>query len=504
MLKVKRQQPPVMLNAEKRIEQWRSALLEDIHTRLDVAIFLLVSSTCHRIGDAIGRLMPRYASELETLTRGQLFGLQFALSGLNGDLPHGRFIEALIADSLSPQEVRRAYKAIEHMYAYSLARDVFLTYAWGGYEIDNSTENILRFADSPDWRGGRDRAEQIISQEIKEDQARSFGLPIVYPFELVLERSVDVPPSLPLADLTSAQFVSAWMGLASHFLQSWLSGHSPVMEKESIVAMVQSLANLSADEAERFVSLVAFERKGSSALTLFHCPLVPVTTTSVLAVSPGFIFGNPTACIPRLAVHRGPGLNAYAKAVEAHFLEKLRSHFHIDRVTINTNLPYSWQDDCGDIDFVLYEPTSNRLLVAMVKAFIIPDTVEEIVRANQALEEGIRQAERARRWLENLPFTSWANTLNIALCSTPPRVQFTVIGNGFAGSDYLPIPQDIAVVDGHYLLLSRFARKSIFDAVDAYQKRLAEESTQAVDDLSFNSVKLADITIEFPSWSIAI
>ena len=491
-----------MLNAEKRIEQWRSSLLEDIHPRLDVAIFLLVLSTCHRIGDATSQF--RYASELETFIRSQLFGLQFALSGLKGDLPHGRFIEALIADSLSPQDVRRACKVIEHTSAYSHARDVFLTYAWGGYEIDNSTENILRFVDSPDWRGGRDRADQIISQEIKEDQARSLSLPLVHPVELILERSVDVPPSLPLSGLTAAQFVSAWMGLASHFSQSWLSGHSPVMEKESIVAMVQNIANLSASSAERFASLVTFERKGSSALTLFHCPLVPVTTSSVLTVSPGFIFGNPTACIPRLAVHRGLGLNAYAKAVEAHFLEKLRSHFHTDAVMISTNVPYSGQDDRGDIDFVLYESASNRLLVAMVKAFIIPDTVEEIVRANQALEEGIRQVERARRWLANLPFTSWANTLNIALCSTPPRVQFTVIGNGFAGSDYLPIPQDIAVVDGRYLLLSRFVRMSIFDAVDAYQRRLAEESSQAVEDLSFNSVKLADIIIEFPSWSIAI
>jgi hypothetical protein len=210
LLKAKRKFPDVMRNAEQRIEKWRASLLESIHPHLDVAIFLLVCTTGARLGLAASKLVPQHVSELHTLTRRQLFALQFALSGMKGELPQGKFVEDLVR--VSPEVIKRAYKALEHMYAYSLARDAFLTYAWGGYELADSTENLLLFVDSPDWRGGRDRADQIISKEIEDELARSPKVPLVLPPQLMLERSVEVPPSLPLDGLTAAEFVSAWKG----------------------------------------------------------------------------------------------------------------------------------------------------------------------------------------------------------------------------------------------------------------------------------------------------
>jgi hypothetical protein len=276
------------------------------------------------------------------------------------------------------------------------------------------------------------------------------------------------------------------------------------MAIREIVAMAQRSAGFSSNKAERFSSLVTFDRNGSAALTLFHSPLVPLTTSSVIVVPSGFAFGNPAACIPRLAVHRGQGLNEYSKEVEAYFLEKLRRHFHSGAVRMKTNVSYSETHDRGDLDFLLFEPTTNRLLIAMVKAFIIPDTVEEVVRANQALEEGIQQVERARRWLASLNSRAWADALGITLSSVAPKVQFVVIGHGFSGSDYLLIPDDVAVVDSRYLLLPRFAGSSIFEAIATYQRRLAEESAHASEGLGSNSVELAGITIEFPGWEWSI
>jgi len=504
VLKNKRSLPPRMLEAEKQIEQWRDSLLLRVHPRLDIAIYLLVSTTCYAIGYQSGRLMPHGASNLEMYTRGKLFGLQFALSDLEGDAPQGRFVEDLIVDSLRGEDGSRAFDAVTQMAAYGYVRDAFLTYAWGGYEIESPAENVLRFVDAPDWGGTRDRAEQIIGQEIKGEQGRSFTPPLIASTQRLLEERVEIYPQLPLGGLTSAQFVSAWMGLALHFSRDWLTGKCSVTERDAIVAMAEGAADLNASEAERFVSLVTFDRKGSAALTLFHCPLVPVTTSSVMAVAPGFIFGNPAACIPRLAVHRGPGLDAYAKDIAAHLLDKLRNHFRANGVTINTNLLYSGEDDRGDIDLVVYESGSNRLLIAQAKAFVVPDTVEEVVRANQALEEGLNQASRVRRWLEKLEVNAWGAALKVPLCSMPPRIQFAVIGNGFAGSDYLAIPEDIAVVDSGYLLLSRFAGRSIFDAIDAYQRRLSEETSRTVEDLGTSSFTLAGITIELPSWSVSV
>lgn len=504
MLKVKRDLPPVMLDAEKRIEQWRSSLLASVHPRRDVAIYLLIRATCYTMPYKTYQLMPNDVSKLEQLVRDKLFGLQFALSGLSGDLPEGKFMEDQVINLISEEHLIRAREAVNYMSIYAHMRDAFLTYTWGGYEVANPNENVLRFVDPPGWMGKRDRAQQVISQEIKEDTARFLMSSPSLSVQQALEKSVEVPESLSLGDLTAAQFVDAWAALVREFAQHWLKGCSPVVEQKYITIVLQREANFSASEAERFVSLVTFDRKGSHALTLFHCPLVILTTHSLIAVPPGFIFGNPNVCIPKLAVHRGPGIDAFAKEVEARLLDKLRDHFHAKGVTINTCILYSWQSGSGDIDLVIYEAVSNRLLIGQVKAFVSPDTVEEVVRANQALEEGLQQVGRVRRWLDSLNMNSWVAALRVPLLSRPPKVHFAVIGNGFAGSDYLPIPQDVAVVDAHYLLLSRFAGASIFDTIDKYQKRLLDESEKAIGEADFNSCEVAGVTIEIPSWSITI
>lgn len=499
----KREFPPVLVEAEKRIEQWRASVLKDIHPSIDVAIYLLASTTCDVIRYVTNQLMPQKISEVEIITRNNLFGLQFALSGLNGDLPPVQFNENLIVSSLRGDEFRRVAEAVIHMYTYSKARDAFLTYAWGGYEIDDSTENVLRFLNPADWTGNRDRAQQIVGQETKLEQVvdhtRYSGLTLHHQ-DLV--KAVGILPSLSLDNITAAQFASAWMGLVLYFYPLYLkTRQSLVIEKGSIVEKVQEITNLSKSEAERFINLITFDRKGTYALSLFHCPLIPVTQSSLFVVPPAFAFGNPVICIPRLAVHRGRGLNAFTKDMELYFLNKLRNHFKGNGITINTSVPYSGPNDKGDIDLVVYESLNNRLLIAQIKAFIPPDSVEEIIRANQALREGVQQINRVQQLLNNIDVNSWAGILRVPQFSTRPLVQFAVIGNGFAGSDYLPVPRTVVVVDATYLLLSRFKGTSLFDAVGEYQERLSEETTKASEQLNYNTLKLTDITIEVPSWS---
>jgi len=509
MFKKKRKFPSIMIEAEKHIEQWRASLLKQVHPRLDIAIYLLVSTACSYIGYETKRQMPHNVAILELFIREMLFGLQFALSGLEGNLPEGCFIEDFVVDTLNAEDVRRAFEAIQYMSHYAQARDIFLTYAWGEYELENPTKRVLRFVDPPGWTGSRDRAQQIINQKIKEDEALSaltqlFNFRLIKPIHLMLEQIVEVPLFLSFGNLTATQFASAWLGLTFHFSPYWLNGQTLIIDKKVLIGKVQRIANLSFSETERFINLVTFDRRGPAALTLFHCPLVPVTTSSFLVVTPGFIFGNPSTCIPRLAIHRGPGLDIFAKNIERHLLNKLKTQFEIKGVTINLNIPYSGKDDKGDLDLVVYEAASNRLLIAQVKGFIHPDTVEEVVRANQAIKEGLHQVERARRWLKNLPFSQWAGALKLPLSQASPKVRFAVIGNGFTGSDYIQFPNDVSCADARYLLLPKFTRKSIFYAIESYEKLLSEESKKATKNINFNSFKLADITIEIPSWKIHI
>jgi hypothetical protein len=239
--RVKRVLPPEMVEADKQIENWRSSLLESIHARVDVAIYLLVSAISRSIRDESLRLMPNNPGVLEHLVRKQQFGLQFAISRIKGELPKGKFLEDIIKDSLTSQHERRAQNVVDQMYDYSLARDCFLTYVWGGYEVKSPARNTLRFTNSADWPGVRHRAQQIIGQEIKQEQISSLRSELVLPFKEMLEQNIDVLPALSVDGLTAEQFVTAWSSCLRIFGQRWYGNHSFVIERDSIISMIQTI-----------------------------------------------------------------------------------------------------------------------------------------------------------------------------------------------------------------------------------------------------------------------
>lgn len=477
-------------------------MLEKVHERIDVATYMLVASACGIIAYSAQTLMPRQTSSVEMLTRDLLFGLQFALSGLKGEPSAGLFVKELLADTLTEDDWKRSSAALKSMRDYSKVRDAFITYAGGGYEIEIPRNSLIRFIDAPSWIGKRDYAQNVIAQEIKLEQAVSNTSSLTLSPRVLIERSIDVPSTLALGGLTAAQFVSAWISLASKFAPSWLTGQTPVIEIATILALVQQLGNLSVVDAEAFVKLVTYDRRSHLPLNLFFCPLVPVTRSSLVVVAPGFIMGNPLVSVVRLAVHRGAGLGAYAKDLAADFQEQLRKQFEVPGVTMQTNIPYSNDDDTGDIDLALYESASNRLILAQIKGFIFPDTVEEVFRANESLENGVEQTERVHRWWDNHGSSQWPQILNMPVSSTLPEVHFVVIGNGFSGSDYLEVPGYIRVVDAQYLLLSKFRRRSIFEPIDLYERRISEESERAEETVCFESIHLGDLTFEVPAFSI--
>jgi len=504
MPRVKRVLPPEMVEADKQIENWRSSLLESIHPRVDIAIYLLVSVISRRIRDEFVRLMPNNSGELEHLVRTQLSGLQFAISGLKGELPKGKFVEDIIKSSLTTQHERRAENTVDQMYNYSLVRDCFLTYIWGGYEVESPAENTLRFVNSPDWPGIRDRAQQIIAQQIKQEQILASRSKLILPFKEMLEKIIEVLPALSIDGLTAEQFVTAWSSCLTVFGQRWYGNHSLVVEKDNIISTIQANTGLSPSEVERFIALVTFDRNQSHALSLFHCPLIPVSTSSLLVFTPGFIFGNPSTCIPRLAVHRGAGLGAYSNAIEGCLLNRLVDHFNTNDVVVRTRIPYSTRSDKGDIDLLVYEIPRNRILIAMAKGFIHPDTVEEVIRANDALENGLNQVERARVWLNGTSRDLWAKVLNIPVLNSSANTELAVVGNGFAGSDYLQVPKDVNLVDAKFLMMSKLAGQSIFSAIAEYQRRISEKSIVASQHLQYSSILVGNLTVHVPSWQVAV
>jgi hypothetical protein len=500
VLKGRRDFPPILKEAEEKVERWRGSLLRQIHSRLDVAIFLLTRVACDHIFLAFSEFMPHDPSRMEITARRQLFGLQFSLSGLEGELPPGRFAEGIVADALRTEELLFAHKAIQHMSDYSRVRDAFLTYKWGGYELENPSENVFKFVDCPDWQGRRDYAQIIITQEIKEREGLN-ALPSLHLSHnlmvKVLFQKLRIPPSLQLREVRAKQFLYAWLAISLEKRRPGELGPQ-VIKEETFVSMMDRLAQLSVDEAKSFLKVTTFERqKKSNPLTLLHCPIIKVTERSFVLIPWGFILGNPFVCMPRLAVHRGKGFDNFIDRTEEYLLQSLEAHFGSEEVTIKTRFPYKSKYDSGDIDLVVYEKATNRLLLAQVKAFIPPDTVEETIRANEKLGEGLRQAERMRSWWQGLSENDLGAALNLPL-GARPQVSFAVFGNGFAGSDYLPIPDGIVLVNAYYLLMSQFAGKSVFDAITQFQQRIDEESVKAGSATGSTTLQLGNITFEIP------
>lgn len=504
MLDKKRDFPPTLLEASEKIEQWRAALVRNLHERTDVAIYTLTAEVYYEFATLLIGYRPQLSSQLEHYFRNELFGLQFALSALNEPLPQGIFQQELINNMLTSEDGQKAEEVLISMSGYSHVRDNLLTYSWGGYEFESPKENTIRFIDSPDWPGRRDHAQRRLGQEAKMQKAKNLvSKMIIAPPQFNLGHFIEIPQSLPLGGLNAKQFFEAWLASGQYFLQRCLNGQGPVIEKSTFTKAVQSNTSLSSAESERFVSLIQFDPNSPPCLSLFHCPLVPVTTSSVAVVLQGFIFGNPNTCIQRLAVHRGQGLDHFANENSKYFLERLKAHYDTNDVTIRTNRHYTGSKSSGDIDLIVFETKTKRLLIVEVKGFVHPDSTEEVIRANEKLQEGIEQIGLIKEWLEKLDRSSWGSRLGLSSLPSQIDVEFAVIGNGFAGSDYLCIPDGISVVDAEYLLIPKFKQKSIFDTLHEYQRRLSEEIIKADRDRQFSQVELAGITFELPSWIAA-
>jgi len=502
MRREKRSLPEPLLRAEAAVEEWRAGLIRELPARGDIATYHLLATVGTGVAYLTQQLMPDRASELEMFARDLLFGAQFALERIAPSAADESFTQHRIQGAITEADARRTVNTLEAMTEYSRARDLVISYGWSGYELVGLQGDVLRFVDQPDWPGRRDYAEQIIGVETKTEFALSMLPTIAAPVDAILEAAVDLPRDLPLGGVTAEQVIRGRFRLSGALATQAMQGETPIFDRPDLVAFVRDVADLTAAEAARLVELLMFDRS-DLRLSLFHCPVVPLTAKSVAISLPGLIFGNPTVAIPRLAVLRGPGLDAFSNRVEAYVLARLKSQFEREGVTVKTNIHYSIGDERGEIDLVVYDRLAGRVLIGQVKAFIPPDTVEEVIRANIALDKGLGQVAAAKRWIATLPAGQVLRRLNIEHDAVP-TVEYVVIGNGFAGSDYLEIPDDVPVVNGAYLLLKRFRGGSIFDAIARYRERLAEELRRLGDAVTYGTIEVGSVRMELPTRRVSV
>jgi hypothetical protein len=291
--------------------------------------------------------------------------------------------------------------------------------------------------------------------------------------------------------------------LRQEFFRDLLSGEASIVSLDQLVGIARQRAHLARETAEAFIRLISFDRKGTGALTLFHCPLVPITGSSYMIMVSAMVMSSVTACINRLAIHRGTGYDAISKQIEEYYLDLIKQHYERDGVLVGTNVPYTSEGVGRDIDVVVYERESKRLLLGMLKAFVNPDSVEEVVRANEQLAYGIEQAAGARNWLATIPPERRSGLLRLPSGLSCETIECAVLGNGFAGSDYLPLDPTIPVVDTEYLLRPQFRGCSIFDSISQYTAQIAAMTLPTASRAQMASLTLGDVRFEFPAYTLS-
>lgn len=497
-----RDMPADMIVAERKIEAWRRGLLERVHCRPDVRTYLLAQSGSATIGSFGVFDAPDAIAASEEEVRGVLFALQFAVQGSPGEPPSGLFIEGVSDLSFGEADRARADQAVRHMFDYYCVRDVFLTYMFGEYELECSSPTELRFVDTPGSEGIRDFGNRVLHSRVKRNQAAP-RTQLLLPPGLSVQRSVldalDVPRELDLVGLTAEEFVAALSALAEAHGARIRDGVCPIVNTADLARNISTRAGLSSCQGERFVELITLDLNGQDPLSLFHCPVVPLTTESAVVVPAAVLFSSPSACVPRLAVHRGNGIDAYSSQMEEVLLGKLADHFGCGSSLVRTRVSYSAEADSGDLDLVVYEPETGRLFVGMLKAFIRPDSVVEVARANEKLAQGLGQVERAKAWFTRAEPREWARMLCMTDIEGVPELRFAVIGSSFAGSDHLPIPETVDVVNAQYLLQDEFRGTSLADAVRKFSAELERTGRAAVAGTREVTMELGGVSVTFPA-----
>jgi hypothetical protein len=481
-------------SSEKLIEKWRHELVAGLTPDPEVAAYLLVFTACSSIQtEAKAAIQAGDPGATEHVVRSNLFALQFGLQAIKGLPSPRRFNEKNVTDSIDASIAAKAITVHKSMKDYASARDVFLSYYYGAYNIESEDPRQLVFVDAPEWPGDIDFAETFLSGETKRARTPNGQYP---PTE---DATSEFPPNLDMGSISSDIFLQMWDTLAQLLAQFAGTGGAPVVERSYLVSRLCQATQLPFNVALRFVDLITLPLAGRSQLTLFHCPVVPLTQFDVQVVPPAVFGANISTTVLRLAVLRGPGIGAVSKSLEAFLLGRLQQHFSAGGNVIRLGRKYSTPKDKGDIDLVVYEPSSNVLTLAQTKMFIYPDSVPEVFDANQDIEKAITQINRTRIWFNAARHEERKAVLDLPQLKEDAEVLFTVLGNGFVGSDFLNHPPNVLFGDIRYLLRPEFQGASFQASLQSFADRLANLKPRVKRTVGKETIRMGEVEITFPA-----
>jgi hypothetical protein len=495
--------------AESAVDSRYAMLGRVLHLPWHLSAYVLSSLACARLRQEQTRLVANFSSsaaaEVHNEVRSTLEGLHFALRVQpRPDVPVSGEINPEVHErGLSRQTAGAAMAVLDEAKAYALVRDGFIALHQGSFTASIVDGRTIRFDLDPTWKGGH---RHTATTELRHDAELARMRRISRKLKLeevkrLLAQSVELPRDIPMGGIDSGKFIDVHFHLTS-FLAAHDPDPAPVMSRDQLVALISGCNGIGHAEAARYLELVTYDPKGKAHIDTFCCPVVRLTELSYVLLVPAHFYSNLRYTIPKLVVHRGPGLDAYSEKMESYVTDGLLQKYQRDNVVCRTRLAYKGPDDQGDIDFVLYDPGVASLVVAQVKAFVPPDSVVDVANANEKLAEGIVQAERVQHWFT----TGGADSLFSMLGAKRPdplgKVVFAVIGNAFEGSDCLSVPEGITLLGSDALLRTARDSISMFDAIEERTRAIQEKAEAQSVRTEYTAVELADWRFELPfRWS---
>lgn len=484
----KRDEHPLLKSVETQIEAWRTEQVRSIQLRPEFAAYALVLAACAQIGSHSEK---GTAYQTLQISRKLLFSLQFALQCLDG-LPSlfGRIDALLTRHLVDRDDLEKAVTVILELVKYVDVRDAYLSYYFRAFDLDeeNSDNSSIKFIDPPEWPGRRDHAQREVSFDT--DDSRIITVDRAdYSYNILSE----YPAGLDLGGISGEQFLELW----KHLKSMDPLGPAPILQRRKLMEfLTEANTAISTDVVTRFIEIITLS-SDDSRLSLFHCPVIPLTTADLCIVPPAVFLARLDATVRRLAIAKGPGVDAVSENLTQQFYHRLSEHY-CDGVQFRYTRPHPG----GDIDLVVFESDNNWLTLVEVKAFINPDTVPEVLSANRHLVTAIEQIQAIKEWYESATHSDRRNVLDLSELSEDVRVEYAILGNGFVGSDFVDFPRECLVSDMRFLLRPQFQRSSFRGALNEFRNELNRHLKNPIIQDEVQEIELAGVKIQFPAGSL--
>ncbi len=196
-----------------------------------------------------------------------------------------------------------------------------------------------------------------------------------------------------------------------------------------------------------------------------------------------------------IGIIRQPIQDRLKNKKEEHWLEELRRK--LSRRNINVFGPFEFTVDGepSDLDAFIYDAASNFALVTQLKWHVAPDRINEIAHTAEELNDGIRQALLAMKWITKSP-DELAERIKIDVstlktCQMKPLVlSKNMMGKGRATDDEVPICSerlfDWIILDPHQKSLEILWQVLV---KRRFLPKLGKHYSEEDADFEFNGVK---------------